>query len=335
MNTSGQLRRTLISKLRGRTCRELLKLAPAYAKHLWWHFKKKTWLTFDVSMFSDRGFFTWHRRPKYAYQIAPPSVIGDTFESVGIVIQGPIRHRNNFTLETCKLYQKNFPGVHIVLSTWKDESQSSLSRFSDLGVSVVVSDKPNSPGPGNVNYQIASSLAGLQEVKGFGCTRVLKTRTDQRIYSPAALKLLAGILDCYPAHGHAGNGSRIVITTENTYLARFFSGSDFIQYGAMKDVEQYFDVPEAEKSDDLAPEQILGYNFVKRSARTSSVAFSRQAWEDAIGINFAFVDMGQIDLFWYKYSSREHLFRGYKRPDLLEPLTLGEWLRLVSKQLSR
>ena len=46
----------------------------------------------------------------------------DRSDDTAIMLQGPIVKENDFTYETIKLYQNNFPNAKIILSTWRNES---------------------------------------------------------------------------------------------------------------------------------------------------------------------------------------------------------------------
>src|SRR4029079_1102553 len=76
-----------------------------------------------------------------------------------------------------------FPGARLILSTWKTESDAVLNAFRKLGIEVVQSDPPEKPGQQNINFQLVSSRAGVERAAEMGAQYVLKTRTDQRLYS--------------------------------------------------------------------------------------------------------------------------------------------------------
>ena len=75
-----------------------------------------------------------------------------------LVMQGPILLSNDFTFETLKLYRKIFPRTRLILSTWEDENAEELIKIRELGVEVILNNKPNYSGPANINFQIVSAL---------------------------------------------------------------------------------------------------------------------------------------------------------------------------------
>ena len=50
--------------------------------------------------------------------------------SYAIVMQGPIRTEENFTLTTVNYYKRTFPQARIIVSTWDDESSQETTDFS-------------------------------------------------------------------------------------------------------------------------------------------------------------------------------------------------------------
>ena len=59
-----------------------------------------------------------------------------------IVMQGSLKLEENFTYETLKIYQKNFPNCPKILSTWKTEDAEEIQKIKDLGVNILLNDPP-------------------------------------------------------------------------------------------------------------------------------------------------------------------------------------------------
>src|SRR3989338_3462959 len=93
------------------------------------------------------NFITLHERPMYIknLRLLPPE--SDTkLPATAVVIQGPILKVNDFTLETVRLYKRNFDQSFIIVSTWDDEDQQYLKKIKDAGAIVVTSAKPENCG---------------------------------------------------------------------------------------------------------------------------------------------------------------------------------------------
>ena len=65
------------------------------------------------TMEGETDFITFHRRPKRAISVSTQSCGSEQSKSVAIVMQGPLVYKDNFTLETVKIYQRQFVGSKI------------------------------------------------------------------------------------------------------------------------------------------------------------------------------------------------------------------------------
>ena len=74
-------------------------------------------------------FLTTHARPKYASNILSESTSSYNESDYAFVIQGPIGSYSKFLCETILLYNKLFPRVLIIVSTWKDEDSSTIKKI--------------------------------------------------------------------------------------------------------------------------------------------------------------------------------------------------------------
>ena len=132
-----------------------------------------------------------------------------------IVLQGPIEHKDNFTLETIRTYQKIFPSEEIILSTWNTISEKELKQFEDLGCHIVLSPYPKMSGRGNINYQITSSYAGVKKAKDIGCKYVIKSRTDQRITKSNIVDYMRNLIESFDSNNE-NQDERLVILQGST-----------------------------------------------------------------------------------------------------------------------
>ena len=74
-----------------------------------------------------------------------------------IVMQGQVIYKDNFTLETLKLYRHIYPEIKIILSTWKTDNSSFLKALDEMNIILVQNEPPLFAGLSNVNLQIIVS----------------------------------------------------------------------------------------------------------------------------------------------------------------------------------
>jgi hypothetical protein len=163
-----------------------------------------------------------------------------------IVLQGIIETRDNFTIETVKLYKKIFPGAIIIISTWDYTANDLIDEFKILGCEIVLSKDFKPCGIGNVNYQICTSLAGIKRAKELGALYTLKNRSDLRIYREFAFEYLKSLLTIFPIEkdnpfqlkgriiSPAGNPGQLFMPL---WL------QDFYYFGYTEDMHNFFDIP--------------------------------------------------------------------------------------------
>lgn len=263
-------------------------------------------------------------------------------EQAAIVIQGPIVATHNFSLETIRLYKKNFPGTLIILSTWEGEDHVQIRNIKEEGVCVLENKKPQNPGITNVNFQIHSTAEGIKKAKELGAKHILKTRTDQRIYSPLALQYFDAVLKSFPLNDSSVQRERLVAVSMNTFKYRPYSVSDMTMYGATEDMERYWCIPFSEEKNTLPPI----HSMVEwAQAKHAEVYFASQFLE-SLGYTplftladswamyrdrFCVIDKESIDLFWYKYDKeKEYRKIRYDGAYNDQELSFRDWLILYS-----
>lgn len=85
------------------------------------------------------------------------------------IVQGNIRAGfNDVLLELSKRFDL------VILSTWKGESGGLPAGHYE----VILNEKPSNPGMSNRNMQRVSTAAGIECAEAYGCTHILKWRTD-------------------------------------------------------------------------------------------------------------------------------------------------------------
>lgn len=175
------------------------------------------------------------------------------YNKVGIVLQGPIRSENNFTLETVIMYRKMFPGVNIVVSTWDDISETDKSLFIQNNIHLVLNEKPQNHGAGNVNLQLKTSLEGLSFLKMEGCDYCFKTRTDQRVYANDIIKYTMSLDNVFPVreeYKKIMNKRLIFISYGKSYRYLPFALCDFFVCGHIDDMIKLYNIQYNEWPDD-------------------------------------------------------------------------------------
>ncbi|MEX2316507.1 MAG: WavE lipopolysaccharide synthesis family protein, partial [Pirellulales bacterium] len=179
----------------------------------------------------------------------PPVKIATTAARVGVVIQGKVMTHEDFTLRSVEHYRHTFPGCPIFVSTWKDESRAVLEALEKAGAVLLVNDAPELPGPTHLNYQIRSTLAGIEAARAAGCRYVLKTRTDARMYAPNIPDFLAGLIHQFPIRPGLSANGRLVILDWATRLFIPHHPADLMMFGYVEDIARYWDVPLCESTE--------------------------------------------------------------------------------------
>jgi WavE lipopolysaccharide synthesis len=298
---------------------------------------------FDIQMVPDKkNFLTWHKRPR-SMDAVPTLNVPANLSEFAIVMQGAILTKADFTLETCKFYRRAFPEVEIILSTWDTEDPDVLKSIEREGVTITTSTKPLNPGISNCNLQLASTHAGLLEAERSGAKWAMKTRTDQRIYSPTALSFFQNILKLFPFEpGKNSEGSllkhRLISVSLDTFKYRLFGLSDFLMFGQIDDMLTYWGVDLDDRLEipngtglstarEYSKKEIVEVYFMANFLRRIGweIQWTLENYRSALANYFVVIDALSIDLYWPKYSSREHLWRNYGF-SLLEPISFSDWL---------
>lgn len=168
-----------------------------------------------------------------------------SLNNVAIVLQGPIKYENDFTLETIKFYRHFYPDIQMVLSTWKGVKESFLKECRLYDVHIVLNDEPKIKTLHNLNYQLISSRAGVLCAKGLGAEYALKTRTDQRILKSCTIMAFLNLLCIFSKFGKSSLGKRLLFMG-GSYTAKYtpFCVCDFLSFGAIDDVLSLYSMPE-------------------------------------------------------------------------------------------
>lgn len=273
-----------------------------------------------------RGFVFYTQRPLNSDGINYTPVDKKIIVDLSIIMQGPLKKDDDFTLETVKIYKQLFPGALIIVSTWKTEDSQIINRIEQEGALVILNDLPEINGVGNINYQKVSTLAGLCKAKELGCSYSMKTRTDQRVYKTDMYPYLRSLLQTFQIDDvwHIGQKERIAFCQgifPNSMLIPFHV-CDFFFFGSTNDLISYFDCEfsqvdgnfgeycEKVKKEQLtigeyfckiAPEAIFSTSYLKRHGIIVHYNNLEDYWKFVVSYLVP-VSFDDLNLVWYKYA---------------------------------
>ena len=271
-----------------------------------------------------RKFITFHTRPMFASNMKYRGKETAEDALCAIIIQGPIKHEENFTLETVKLYRHHYPAATVVVSTWEEEDVSSFEVLKSEHFKIILNKKPPIAGQNNVNMQIASTKAGIDFATQLHLKYVLKTRTDERMYGVDCLKFLIKMLNRFPVVGSTIQKQRIICHTAGTRKFNPYRFSDIFQFGTISDMKIFWENYSLEKPATHCPEIYLATRFLENTGW--KVKNTLEDSLEVLGKRFIVIDNESVDLYWCKYENtwREHPLVNYANPNL--EVTFKTWL---------
>lgn len=275
---------------------------------------------------SGKEYLSVFRRPKYPEDVVSIEEETEIQRKCAIVMQGPLEKKDNFTLNTIRIYRKLYPGVMVIVSTWEGEDLEYIRQLnSEPNCRVICSKTPEHSGLLNLNCQITSTMAGLREAKNIGREYVFKSRTDNRISTKGVFEFLYLVLHSYPVDkAIAYQKYRIVAGEEPRYGSMFspFWFSDQFGFGYIDDMLKYWDYPQQnddfDKEDlqnavwekgmtinertnaDLAAETRIVRNYFFRMENQIPKCSVKEYWK-IIKKQFIIVSHTDVGLFWPKY----------------------------------
>jgi len=283
-------------------------------------------------------FLTMHWRPITSdknYSIADKKVP----KKICIVMQGSLLNFKNFTFETIKLYNKIFPDVDIILSTWMDGEKVILEDLKALKVIILLNEKPAFSGLSNVNLQITSTKAGLQHAFEEKYQYVLKTRTDCRIYAPDFFIHAFDLLESYPLEKEISviQKERLLSISEGNKYALYVV-PDKNMFGNVEDMVKYWSPPldlrgTAPPSNlkSMAEHGIAESYFIKNylTSLNLNFAYTLTCYWQIMSKHFIVMDWHSADIYWCKYN-RYREFKGthYFGPSSFDSFGFKDWLRV-------
>ncbi len=212
----------------------------------------------------------------YYGQIPRESILFSSFNNqqtaqVGIILQGQVEYKNDFTLETLKLYRRQYPDIKIVLSTWENEVTDSFREESSrLNIKIIESALPENQGFWHVNCQIMNSHIGTVFFESDEDVHyLLKTRTDQRIYKPNFIDYLLNTYQIY-----SKNEKRILLL-DSSYLYIPFYLCDYLAFGDKQEIIHLYSIPHENGECDKFKANIqVNREFITEERQSEKLDFS-------------------------------------------------------------
>lgn len=293
---------------------------------------------------SDMATYSTYRQRDLCLSERPIDFPSNEFQlvksDIGIVIQGPILHHQNFTYATILRYLNFYPGVKIVLATWKDEEIQRFTLLQDEfpNLHILQLDKPEDSGPYNINYQIMSTKAGLLKIQELGIDYVIKSRTDQCLYDPFALDKLRLALEPFD---ETDGINRIVFLSLNSFLFRLYGPSDMFQFGRIDQILKYWSLPYDKRSNfiesksplslrDYSKNEICEVYLCASYLRNLGFELDFTMKQNLTFFRDLFVvlDASSVDLLWNKYTFSEERWAVPIFPHRLQEWNFALWSNL-------
>ncbi|MFV0557819.1 MAG: WavE lipopolysaccharide synthesis family protein [Enterococcus sp.] len=244
--------------------------------------------------FEEKSTYFWGFRsyPKLATKYNTRMDELSSLAKVAVVLQGPITTKDDFTLETVRIYRKYYPDMPLIISTWDDTNEGLVTQLRNLGVEVVLSKRPEKSGLGNMNFQLVSSQKGILKAKALGCQYVLKSRSDQRLTKMNAIPYLLSLLANFQPKNNCLN-QRIITHGSSCPGSMLFPYyiSDFFFFGNIDDMVNLFSITLSNVSNqdfDWRKKDTFGattrYEFMKKTA--PEIEIFRKFIVEKLGLDF-------------------------------------------------
>lgn len=277
---------------------------------------------------NGREFLSIYKRPRTVEGVISIEAPNEINASTAIIMQGQLVEEHDFTVETVRIYGSLYPGTTVIVSTWTLDNPKLVKRLEkEENCVVVLNSYPAHSGLLNVNYQIATTLAGIEKAKELGKKYVFKTRCDYRFYKKGLLQYLYCLINEYPLDSTVCcQKYRIVAGSEvRNSMFRPFWLADQFNYGCVEDMYSYWnydmkpidlDKKEVNKriTDEhmtwnertlrqLAAEPEIVRSFLYRQEGSLPACTVKDYWS-IIRSRFILVSREELGYFWVKYRYR-------------------------------
>ncbi|MCB1772765.1 MAG: hypothetical protein KDI88_04050 [Gammaproteobacteria bacterium] len=249
----------------------------------------------------------------------------------GIVVQGPVLEAS--TPKVLAQLRILYPTATIVLSTWVDTAADLLDLIRPHCDAVLQTAPPSFGGGWNRNYQLVSTLAGLEHAKSLGVEVVLKLRSDAVIGNAELFDLYPRVAATYDDRVARSFGMRGRLFIPETYTKKYimYHYADILMLGHIDDVIRYWETPSDSRSitssdsswgetplsrigtDGLLPECHFATRFLQRIGWPVQGTIE-DSWS-ALRDLFVVMDDSWFDGFWFK------------RPHPLQPAPVDETVK--------
>lgn len=311
---------------------------------------------------SSNCFVTCHIRPKEAEEVLPVIYHSAIEREIAIVMQGPIKKEDDFTVETVKIYSRIFPGAKVFVSTWEDEDAKSIRLLKALeNCCVILNKKPAHGGIGNRNFQIVGTIAGIMAAEQEGKKYILKTRSDVRICNPEFLQKMYRLVHEYPCQDTKSIGQKMRLVVFNAFVFQPYYFSDFYGFGYLEDMKRFWNSTQEAQDDPKGAHNLIANTIVAEHwsyrkifesrigteieipadyfrRMTGSAECSLKEWWDILRNYFIALAHTESDFLWLKYDyNREEnmIYNTFRRKlygadDLMDrTLGLESWFSLM------
>ena len=270
-------------------------------------------------------FLSYNLRPKTAEQFICIDEDVPHADKMAVIMTGKLIQEDNFTLETVKLYNKIYPNVLIIISTWESEDKRYIETIKNSTQCHIIQNKePKFSGFHNFNYQIYAVTKGIEYAKKHNKQYVFKTRCDHRFYKRGLLEYMYNLIVNYPCERDniLGQRYRIIMATDGySQMNVPFRIGDLYNFGYIDDLYNFWGgkleefslsisdwVKEMEKNHCSWKQQresaaYLYIRYIKKMSGNTPSITVKESW-DFIKKYTIILDRKDVDTFWYKYSSR-------------------------------
>lgn len=283
-------------------------------------------LIYHICLYYEKyssNFIRYRLIPKYSSSVNDDRLkTNSTDKSYGIIIQGQLISKNDFTLETIRIYKKIFPHATIIVSTWEGEDRKLLKDIENEGCKIILNAPPSPMGLCHVNYQIVSTQMGLKKAKELGLKFCLKNRSDIRLNYKYSLEYLASLLSVFKVGGSALPLKGRIISLNGIPGQMFFPFwiQDYCYFGYTDDLVDFFDI-ELDKRNQhnsgirqlgedgmkngkdfykhISPEMYIVLTYLRKYANIETLMV-KDSWE-YIRRYFLTVNFEDLNVLWDKY----------------------------------
>jgi hypothetical protein len=219
-----------------------------------------------------------------------------------VVIQGPMDY------DPIKVgdFYKQFD--NLVWSTWNDTPEHLVTQIRQMGIEVILNEKPTFTGNHNVNLQFVSTLCGIEHFKDTNpnITEIIKIRSDMLVFGMERLLNRVNGSDMSFAYLYDKNKSthRPIYYLDYWHAGMDFP-ADFVVHGSMDAMYNTFNF-QMEYFSDIPPEAIILRNYLRYRGFENNFNLG---YLDSIGIKFFAQHANVDDYYGWSTKFNKDLFR--------------------------